>query len=221
MSEFKLKAKLRDIFARQAKKTKTDNEICAVVYGPHVKNRNLFINYNEFVQIFRQSGQSTLIDLTIDGEADTKVLIHDIAHDPVSGRYIHVDFYQLDMNKKLEVTIELKFVGESPAVKEKGGTLIKVTDTLEIECLPKDLVKEIDVDISTLTDIDQHIYAKDIKLPAGITLVTDPEAVIISSEEVREEIIAAPAPVASEPATPSADSKNTPVADNKNSGDKS
>jgi len=138
------------------------------------------------------SGQSSLVDVYIGEENPVKAIINDVARDPLSGNVIHADFYELDMNKKLKIDVELNFIGESPAVKEKGAELIKNLDRIEVECLPKDLVPEIDVDISSLQEIGDHIFTKDIILPTGLEFVTHHGLAVASVEEIKEEIIMEP-----------------------------
>lgn len=192
MSNIKLLAKTRKETGKKAKKITAENKIMAVIYGPNSENKNLELNYRDFSNAYKEAGQSTLIDLGIEDQSPIKVLIQDIVKDPISNRFTHIDFYQLDVDKKLKVEVELNFVGEAPAVKVHGGELIKALDKIEVECLPKDLIKTIDVDIITLENIGDHICAKDIKLPEGLELVNDPEAAVIMAEEIKEEVIPEP-----------------------------
>jgi len=192
MDSINLKAKNRTQDKKNNEKLRQDGKIPAVIYGPNSKNKKLLIGYKDFLDVLKEAGQSTLVDLVVEDNNPVKVLIQDVAVDPVSDRFIHVDFYQLDMNKKLKVEIELNFVGEAPAVKDRGGELIKAMDKIEVECLPKDLVKEIDVDVSILNNIGDQILVKELALPSGIELETDPDLMIVGAEEIREEIIEEP-----------------------------
>ena len=172
--------KVRKIFLQMSRKI-------AVVYGPKVENQNIFINYRDFERVLRDAGESTLVDLAIGGKDPVKVLIHDMQKDPLNGECIHVDFYELDMSKKTRVDVELKFLGAEEVMKLTGGEISESVDHLEVECLPKDLVKEIDIDLSTLKSIGDVIYAKDIKLPAGLELISDPELPVASLQAIVEE----------------------------------
>jgi large subunit ribosomal protein L25 len=86
---------------------------------------------------------------------------------------VHVDLLRIDMNKPLTATVELKYVGEAPAVKELGGTLVHNINELEVKCLPKDLVSHINVDVSTLKTFDDVIKLKDLVIPAGIEIISN------------------------------------------------
>ncbi|NMC51278.1 50S ribosomal protein L25 [Candidatus Kuenenbacteria bacterium] len=195
MTAISLQAETRE----KGKKDFSSNEqkkIPAVVYGPKVENQNIFINYRDFERVLRDAGESTLVDLAIGGKDPVKVLIHDMQKDPLNGECIHVDFYELDMSKKTRVDVELKFLGAEEVMKLTGGEISESVDHLEVECLPKDLVKEIDIDLSTLKSIGDVIYAKDIKLPAGLELISDPELPVASLQAIVEEKIEETAPAA-------------------------
>jgi large subunit ribosomal protein L25 len=184
MSHISLKAEKRE------GKVKEAGVIPAVVYGPGSANQSLKINYREFEKAFQAAGESTLIDLSVGTESPVKVLVHDIQRAPVSNDYTHIDFYQLDMHKKLKVEIELHFKNIEAVEKSTGGEVIRNTDKLEVECLPKDLVKEIEIDLTEyLKAIGDVFRAKDVKLTAGLELAIDGESPIASIQEIKEEVI--------------------------------
>jgi large subunit ribosomal protein L25 len=183
----KLNAKIRD------KNTESDKTIPAVVYGPNCKNRTLSIDSREFFKTYNSAGKSTLIDLSINEKDPVKVLIQDAQRDPVSDEFIHADFYELDMNKKLTVDFELIYEGIEDVEKATGGEVIKNLSTLQVECLPKDLVKEMTINISDkLKEIGDSMNASEVKLPEGLELISDSENSIVSVQEIKEEIIEAP-----------------------------
>jgi large subunit ribosomal protein L25 len=178
-----LLAKIRQERGRKNKQVRKQGFIPAVLYGQKVKNLNLSINYNDFEKLYQKAGESTLIKLKIDDGQSKKervVLIHDVAKDPVTSRFIHIDFNQVKMDQAITVEVPLTFIGESEAVKALGGVLIKNIQTVEIEALPQDLIHEIEVDISLLKTFDDNICVKDLKMPEKVKLVTDPEEVIAS-----------------------------------------
>ena len=115
-----------------------------------------------------------------------------IPYSMVSHWLIHVDFFAVDANEKLEVGVKLEFVGVSEAVKSLGGTLVKVAHELEVECLPKDLPHEIVVDISKLATLDSVITVADLPLPTGVVAKALPEEVIASIAVGKEEDLSAP-----------------------------
>ncbi|MBD3311094.1 MAG: 50S ribosomal protein L25 [Candidatus Magasanikbacteria bacterium] len=155
-------------------------KIPAILYGPEREEAQpVSLDYNVFEKLYDEAGESSLIDLTVEGEKEpVKVLIQDIQYDPVKNDIIHVDFRQIKMGEEMYTTIELEFVNESPAVKELGGTLVKGNDYLNVKCLPKDLVSEIKVDLAVLETFDDTITIADLSIPEGITVTDNPDALI-------------------------------------------
>lgn len=168
----------------RAPKQKTDIEasIQGVVYGHGLPSRSLTFSRGEFARLYRQVGQSSLFDLSVDGAAPVKVLVHDIQVNPVNMNMTHIDFRQIRMDEAIKVTVPLVFTGESLAVKGLGGTLVKSLDDIEVECLPDKLPKEIAVDISVLATFDDHINVGSLKMPEGVKATNDPHATIASVE---------------------------------------
>jgi len=148
---FKLSANER---TAKGAEVRTKTIIPAVVYGMGEKTTSVTLNYDEFTKLYHEAGEASLVDLFLNDKDGGKVLIHDIQYDPVSDRVIHVDLRRIDMNKVMTATVELRFVGESPVIKEHGGTLMHNIGSVEVKCLPKDLVSHIDVDLSVLKNFD-------------------------------------------------------------------
>jgi large subunit ribosomal protein L25 len=169
---FKLSANTRTV---KGEKVRTKTVLPAVVYGMGATAASVTLNYDEFAKLFAEAGEASLIDLLISDKAEGKVLVQDVQYDPVSDRMIHVDLRRIDMNKELTATVELRFVGEAPVIKEQGGTLMRNLESVEVKCLPKDLVSHIDVDITALKTFDDVIKIKNLVVPAGI-IITNPHA---------------------------------------------
>lgn len=187
MEKFVIKAKKRAALGNATKALRRDGLIPCVLYGKKIGNTNLVVDIAEFGKVYRQAGETTLIDLEIDGGSPQKVLVQDLQVDPLSGKVIHIDFHGIDMSQKLEVAVPLKIVGESLAVKEQGGILVKALDELKVRCLPADLVHEIEVNISSLDSFGSHLRIKDIVLPQGLEAVQDLNETVITIIEPRSD----------------------------------
>ncbi|MFH1233850.1 MAG: 50S ribosomal protein L25 [Patescibacteria group bacterium] len=187
VKKIELNAQAREEKKDKPKKIRTNGYIPAVVYGAGFDNANIKIKRNEFEHVFRLAGESNLIDLIIDGKASIKVIVKDLQKDSIRGNVVHVDFYQINMNKQITTEIPLNFVGESSVVKELGGTIVKSVDSLEVKCLPGDLVDHIDIDLSKLKTFADLIRLNDIELPQGMTLVSHTNEVVVSAAEVTKE----------------------------------
>ncbi len=173
---FAIEVKKRE--AEGAEQIRANGLIPAIVYGPEMKPVSIAIAYHPFELLYRDAGESSLVDVSIESGAPVKALIQDVQYDPVSGRVIHVDFRQINMKKEMQAAIELRFVGEAPAVKELGGTLVKALPMIHIKCLPQDLVGHVDIVLASLINFDTVIRVKDIPLPAGITVLDNLETAV-------------------------------------------
>lgn len=161
--------------------------IPAVMYGHGVPTVSVAVDRGAFQRVWKSAGESSLIDLTLDAGAPVKAIIHDLQFDPRTNDVTHIDFHQVKMTEKVQVDVELAFVGEAPAVKELGGMLVKVHTALSVEGLPADLVKEVSVDVSSLATFDDAIHVRDLVLPNGLTVLAQPDDVVVSVERPRTE----------------------------------
>lgn len=161
-----------------------------IIYGHNVKNLLIEVPHKILETAYREAGESTFLTLKIDNDPLRKVLIHDVQFHPLTHKIEHVDFYQIKSDEKIILELELNLIGAAPVVHEKGGILVVQLNKLKIECLPDDLVHKIDVDVSVLRDIHQMIRVKDLRLPAKIRVLNNPEEVVavIDAPRVEEEI---------------------------------
>ncbi|MBX4198679.1 50S ribosomal protein L25 [Candidatus Parcubacteria bacterium] len=168
--------------------------IPAVFYGKKEKSTPISIAKADFVKAWKTAGESTVVSLETP-EGSVESLIHDIDFDPVTGAPRHADFYVFEKGHKVKVEVPIEFTGVSPAVKDQGGTLVKVLYALKIEAMPRDLPHGIEIDISPLTTFESQILAKDISMPEGVTLLENPEEVVALVSAPREEKEEEAAPV--------------------------
>jgi large subunit ribosomal protein L25 len=154
------------------------------MYGNKIASQNILVNYLDFKRVYDKAGESALIELETEGKK-VNVLVHDIQLDPMSGKFTHVDFFQVNMKEEVETEIPLEFIGESPAVKEFGGVLIKSLDEITVKCLPADLPEKYEIDISKLATFDDVIAVKDLQISDKIEILVDGETIIASVQEPR------------------------------------
>ena len=185
---FELKAEKRGVFGKKLKILRKNDKLPAVLYGPKEKAQSLFISLKEFKKIWQEAGESTVIKLNL-ADSQKDVLIQEVAIDPKKDEPLHVDFYAVQMDKLIQASVQLVFEGVSPAVKDLGGVLVKVMHEVEVEALPKNLPHELAIDISKLANFEDKILAKDIVLPEGAELKTNPEEVIALVEAPKEEVV--------------------------------
>jgi large subunit ribosomal protein L25 len=187
MESIKLEATKRTLTGKAVSQLREKGLIPAVMYGKGQDSLTLEVSEQPFLKAFKAAGESTLIDLVVDGKTN-KVLIQEVAHDPLSDKIVHADFHKVSLTEKMHAKIPFVFVGESRAVKGLGGVLIKNVSELEVECLPTALVHEIPVDISKLENFGEIIHLKEIVIPPGITVKhLHGEDPIVSVAEPRSE----------------------------------
>ena len=191
-----LTAQTRNQLGKSVKTLRKSGFLPAVMYGEGVPAQPLAISYKEFMVALNAAGESTLVKLDVDGKS-FNVLIHDVSYDPVSDLPVHADFHAVRMDKVIRTHVPLEFVGESPAVKNDGGVLVKVVQELEVEALPQNLPHELTIDLSSLVSIGSTLHVKDILLPVGVTLIADADETIAvvdapRSEEALAELSQAP-----------------------------
>jgi len=176
--EWKLQAEKRE----KGEKINPDY-IPAVVYGKGIENQNLKLKKMDFDKVFAAAGESNLISLDY-GQGGKSVLVKDLQRDVLKHTVSHVDFFQVNMKEKVTAAVRLHFSGESKAVKELGGMLMKEMDELEVECLPGDLIDHVEVDISSLNTYDDMIRVSDLALPKALRVIGHaPEDVVVMIAE--------------------------------------
>lgn len=199
MEELILEAKTRDITGKQVRRLRREGWVPAVMYGHETKPLNLKVEARPLQHLLQEAGGSRLITLRVEGSADPHmVLAREIQRNPITRDLLHVDFYEVVMTEKITAEVPIELRGESPIVKKGQGLLFQGLDTIEVECLPSDLIPEIVVDLSLLTEVDQAIMVKDLQLGSAIEILTEPEEIVVKilpvEKEEIEEVVAEAAP---------------------------
>ncbi|OHB15837.1 MAG: hypothetical protein A2431_01080 [Candidatus Zambryskibacteria bacterium RIFOXYC1_FULL_39_10] len=173
-----IKAEKRERLGK-LKSLRNEGLMPAVCYGHKKEALPIQIKKSDFIKAWKNAGESTVIKLSIPG-GDLDVLIHDVDYDLITGEPRHADFYIFEKGHKVEIDVPIEFIGVSPAVKDLAGVLMKIMHEIKIEAEPANLPHQIDVDISSITELEGQILAKDLILPKGVTLVENPEEVVVT-----------------------------------------
>lgn len=187
-----LEASPREELKRKTNLLREKKILPAVIYGKEVKNIPISINYHNFRDVYEKAGESTIVNIKIkleNKEKDYPALIREVQKDPLTGSYLHADFFQLPMNEEVEVMVPLEFEGESRAEKELGGILIKNIHELGIKALPTNLIHSIKIDVSHLANFEDEIKIKELSIPEGIKVLAEPEEVVAIIGRPKEEKI--------------------------------
>lgn len=151
--------------------------IPAVVFG-HGDSTSVSVDAHEFEQLRRRAGANALIDLQVEGAKTTPVVINGVQLHRVNRTPLHVDLFRVKMTEDMTVDVVVHSFGESEAVTKEGGTLIHAVDHVRVRARPDHLPKFLEVDVSTLTTFDAVIAVRDLPVPAGATILNDPDEVI-------------------------------------------
>ena len=198
MDTIKLSAQPRAVTGRKVKKLREEGILPANVYGKKIKSESLQINAKEFEEAYKKAGETGIVSLIIEskGKKEEKpTLIDNVQVHPVMDVTVHVDFRQVDLKEKIEASVPVEIEGESPAEKQSLGTVVQYVNEIEVEALPADLPERFVLDISSLEEVDQAIYLKDIKIDKSkVELKGDAETILVKVEPPqKEEEVAPPA----------------------------
>ena len=181
----KLQAKLRQ--KGGLNELRNSGFVPGVVYGDGVKNIDVSVGDIPLSKAFKEAGESTLLELEVEGDKTRHVIINEVQVDPVKGEPVHVDFLEVRLDKKIKAEVPLLFIGESPAVKGLGGILVKNVQHVEVEAFPQDLPHNIEIDISSINTFEDHIKISDIKINPKVKILSDISSIVASVVPPRSE----------------------------------
>jgi large subunit ribosomal protein L25 len=188
MERIELKAANREIKGKKTRTLRHSGITPANLYGHGIDSLPIQVDTKQLKLTLAQAGMTDLISLIIgDSESPKRVLVRDIQRNPLTDEPLHVDFYQVKMTEKLKADIPLVFVGEAPVLKKKNVSLLHLMDTLHVEALPDALPHNLEVDLSVLEETDQAIHVKDVAIDDGVTLLSDPELMVVKVTETRRD----------------------------------
>jgi large subunit ribosomal protein L25 len=197
-----LKALARQPLGKRSRRLLREGKLPAIVYGHNTEPTPITLDRLEFQKVFVKSGRTHLVDLAIDGRTE-KVLVREIQTHPRRLGPIHVDFYQVNLQEKIEVDVPVRLIGESAPVKQGDADILQPLHSIRVECLPSDIPESFEVDITPLEEIEAELRVANITVPKGVTVLDDPEDLVVKivhkrELKVEEEVPAAEAAVPAE-----------------------
>jgi len=197
-----LKGLPREPLGKRSRRLLREGKLPAIVYGYNTEPTPITLDRLEFQKVFIKSGRTHLVDLAIDGRMG-KVLVREIQTHPRRLGPIHVDFYQVNLEETIEVEVPVHLVGESGPVKQGDADILQPMHSIRVECLPSDIPESFEVDITALEEIEAELRVADITVPKGVTVLDDPEELVVKivhkrELKVEEEVPAAEAAVPAE-----------------------
>lgn len=198
MAQIELEAATRDIVGKKVRFLRRRGITPVHLFGHDVESMALQCDAAQLRHVLVQAGHTRLIGLRLDkAEQLRNVLIREVQRDSRTGRLVHVDFYQVRLAEKVKVDVPIVLVGEAPALESKKNVLVQDLNRLAIECLPDEIPPSIEIDLGSLTEKEQAIRVKDIKLGEGITVFDNPEHLVVkigaaAVEKVEEKVAPLP-----------------------------
>jgi len=194
-----LKAEDRKIEGRKVKALRKQNVIPANIFGNKIKSKSIQVSLKDFENLYKEVGETRVINLDF-GSEKRPVLVHDVQLNPKTDEVLHIDFHQVDLKEKIEAEVPVELIGESPAEKQSLGTVVQYVNEIKVEALPGDLPEKFVVDVSELSEVDQAVFVKDLKMDRSkVEVKNDAEEIIVKVEPPqKEEVAAVPTPLPGE-----------------------
>lgn len=193
MEKVTLTAQTRSVKGRKVAKLREEGIIPANIFAKNTESRAIEINRDVFNRVYQKAGETSLIELVV-GEEKTPVLISNVQYNPLTNEHIHVDFHAVNLKEKVTATVPVELVGESPTEKSGLGTVVLQLDEIEVEALPMDLPEKFEIDATLLTEVDQTIFVKDLKVDSSkVEIKEEADAIVVKVEPPqKEEVVVAP-----------------------------
>lgn len=187
MEKIVLAAETREVGGKKVAAVRKAGKVPAVVYGNKTQAQAIALDSKLLDKAYAHAGGNRIIGLKIDDTRQKNALIHDVQLNVITGKVEHADFYLVNMSEKIKAEIPIHVTGESTAVYQMEGTLLRPLETVEIEALPGDLPESFEVDISVLDDFEKSIHVSDLVLSEGVELLTPLDELIAKVDPPRSE----------------------------------
>ena len=198
-----LQATTRTVLGKQVKRLRREGLVPANIYGHNRQSEAVQIPQRELELVAREAGSSGMVELQVDGEKGVRnVLIRRLTYNAVTRRPIHADLYHVRMDEPIVAEVPIHLTGEAPAVRDENGNVLPLLSHVRVRALPGDMPSMIMVDISGLLHVDDAIAVRDLKLPAGVEAILDPDELVTKVNAPRVIVEEAPAEVVEVPAPP-------------------
>lgn len=199
MEQIELNVTKREVLGKKVRFLRRQGVTPAHLFGHGIESLALQCDTDTIKRVLAKAGQTRLISLKLDDEKSPRpVVIRGVQIEPVTGESLHIDFYQVKMAEQIKMEVPIVLTGEAPVLKLKENMLMQELSTLIVECLPAKIPNSIELDLSSLTEPEQAVRVKDIELDKEITILNDPELVVVRivlrpAEKIEKMVVAAEA----------------------------
>ena len=157
------------------------------IFGKGIQSESIQLQTEVLEHTLKAAVANEVIDLKVGGGSARPVVIHKISRNPLNGSFLHADFYQVQLREKMRADVPIVLIGESEAVSTYNGVLLETLNSVQVEALPLDLPASIEVDVSVIRELEGAIHVGALQVPAGVTILTDPEIMIVKVASPRVE----------------------------------
>jgi large subunit ribosomal protein L25 len=173
-----LKVTPREALGKKVRALRREGLTPANIYGPKIESTAVQVLTEELRQVLKTAGRNDIVYLRLDGDEPRPTFVRDIQQNPVTDAILHVDFFQISLRDKVRADVPIHLVGLSPAVDTFGGILMHGLDHVTVEALPTEVPSFLELDVSSLIEINQALHVANLELPEAVTLLTDAEQVV-------------------------------------------
>ena len=181
----------RTILGKSVKKLRRQGILPGVIYGYRLdKPQPIQVDGRTFDRIYHRAGNIHLVNLQV-GETGTvyPVMVHEVKRDPITHNLSHVDFVAVNLRVEITTHVQIVLAGVAPAVAAGDGMLLQTLETISIKVLPASVPETITVDVSGLSEVGAAVHVKDLVVPEGVTVLTDPEETVALITAIRVEAV--------------------------------
>jgi len=183
-----LKVSHRDVLGKKVRFLRREGLTPVNLYGPNIESLSFQVETSLLKRLIAKVGRNALIALKVDSARKPRMaMIRDIQRHPLTGELLHVGFFQVEMTHSVKVEVPLLFLGEAPAAMTSRAMLIENLTSLEVEALPADLPRNIEVDLTVLEEINQAIHVRDIVVDKAVEVLNDPDQLVVKVMESKIE----------------------------------
>ena len=168
----------REVLGKKVKALRRAGFTPANIYGQHLESQSIQVFTDDLRHVIKTAGRNDIVYLRLDGDDPRPTFVRDIQQNPVTDAILHVDFLQISLREKVKADVPLHLVGLAPAVDTFGGILMHGLDHISVEALPTEVPSFIEVDVTSLAEINQALHVSDVEVPEDVTILTDLEQVI-------------------------------------------
>jgi len=187
MDTIELETKRREVLGKEVRFLRRQGVTPVNLFGHGLESISLQCDTSKLTQTLSRAGQTKLINLKIGSERKRhSVVIRGVQREPLRGGLLHVDFLEVSMTERVKMDVPLVITGEAPIFKSKDYMMTQELNTLAVECLPADIPENLELDISSLTEPDQVLRVKDIKVGKDVAVQDDDEVVVIRIMHLQE-----------------------------------